>query len=114
MTDCIFCKIAAGEIPATRVYEDDECVVFRDLSPQAPVHVLVIPRAHLTGADALTPEHQGLAGHLLWVAAEVARREGLADRGYRLVINQGREGGQTVDHLHIHVIGGRAMAWPPG
>lgn len=114
MADCIFCKIIAGEIPATVVYEDDDCVAFRDIAPQAPVHVLVIPRAHIAGIADLSPRQETLAGHLLWVATEVARQEGLADSGYRLVINQGADGGQAVDHVHVHVLGGRGMSWPPG
>lgn len=107
----LFERIISGEIPADRVYEDEVCVAFRDIAPQAPVHVLVVPRKPVPalngGLDA------ALAGHLLMVASKVAQQEGLMD-GYRVVINCGRDGGQTVDHLHIHVLGGRSLTWPPG
>ncbi len=113
MSDTIFAKIAAGEIPADIVYEDEHAVAFRDINPQAPVHVLVIPREPIRSlADAQT-EHQALLGHLLVVCAQVAGAEGLTD-GYRVVTNIGRLGGQTVDHLHFHVLGGRQFGWPPG
>ncbi|MYH07592.1 MAG: histidine triad nucleotide-binding protein [Rhodothermaceae bacterium] len=107
----LFERIISGEIPSDRVYEDEVCVAFRDIAPQAPVHVLVVPRkpvpAFDEGLDA------ALAGHLLMVASKVAQQEGLME-GYRVVINCGRDGGQTVDHLHIHVLGGRSLTWPPG
>ena len=107
----LFERIISGEIPADRVYEDEVCVAFRDIAPQAPVHVLVVPRKPVPtlneGLDA------ALAGHLLMVASKVALQEGLTE-GYRVVINCGRDGGQTVDHLHIHVLGGRSLTWPPG
>lgn len=112
MTDCLFCKIAAGEIPATIVREDGEFVAFRDINPQAPTHVLVIPRRHLSSLNALDDE--GLGGRLLLMAKSVAEDDGLADPGYRVVLNTNADGGQTVDHLHAHVLGGRAMRWPPG
>ncbi|MEO7029815.1 MAG: histidine triad nucleotide-binding protein [Acidobacteriaceae bacterium] len=111
--DCIFCKIAAGTIPVKRVYEDDQVLAFPDAHPQAPVHLLVIPKLHLASLVDAKPAHRELLGHLLAAAAEVARQEGL-DKGYRLVINTGPDGGQTVAHLHIHVLGKRAMHWPPG
>ena len=114
MTDCIFCRIARGDLPSTRVLETDQVVAFRDLNPQAPVHVLVIPRAHLDSVATLGPDHRELAGALLHAAGEVARREGIEGSGYRVVANHGEEGGQTVGHLHLHVLGGRAMTWPPG
>jgi histidine triad (HIT) family protein len=110
----IFSKIAAREIPATIVYEDDRAVAFRDVKPQAPVHVLVIPRRELARVGEATAADAGLLGHLLWVATEVARREGIASSGYRLVINNGPDAGESVPHLHIHVLGGRALGWPPG
>jgi len=114
MADCIFCKILAGDITSDRVYEDDTCIAFRDIQPQAPVHVLVVPREHVARVSDMTPEHEALVGHLFQVAAQVARQEGVAERGYRLVINCGPHGQQAVDHLHVHVIGGRQMTWPPG
>jgi histidine triad (HIT) family protein len=114
MTDCIFCKIAAGEIPAEFIYEDDQVVGFRDLNPQAPTHVLLIPRRHIETLNDLRPEDEPLLGHLFTAAAEVAQREGLADNGYRTLINCNADGGQTVFHLHLHLLGGRRMGWPPG
>ncbi len=111
--DCLFCKIVAGEIPADKVYEDDEVLAFRDIAPQAPVHVLVIPKRHLAGPAAVEKEDAGLAGRLMAVAAEVARQEGVGEH-FRLVVNNGAEAGQTVFHLHMHVLGGRRMEWPPG
>ena len=114
MTDCIFCKIAAGEIPSEFVYEDDQVVGFRDLNPQAPTHVLLIPRRHIATLNDLRPEDEALVGHLYTAAAQVARQEGLAEAGYRTVINCNADGGQTVFHLHLHLLGGRRMSWPPG
>jgi histidine triad (HIT) family protein len=108
----LFERIIAREIPADIVYEDDRCVGFRDIDPQAPTHVLIVPRKPIPGVGAAADEDCEVLGHLLLVGAEVARREGL-DRGYRLVINDGPHAGQTVDHLHIHVIGGKPMGWPP-
>jgi histidine triad (HIT) family protein len=114
MSDCIFCKIAAGDIPARRVLETENCVVFHDISPAAPIHLLVIPKQHLASADALREEHQALAGEMLLAAAEAARQEGATDSGYRLVMNTGRNAGQEVMHIHLHVLGGRSFKWPPG
>jgi len=112
--DCIFCRIAAGTLPATRILETDEVVAFRDLNPQAPTHVLVIPRRHVESLDAFGSGDGELAGKLLLAAGEVARLEGVADSGYRVVANTGAEGGQAVAHLHLHVLGGRQLGWPPG
>lgn len=113
MADTIFGKIVRGEIPATIVHEDDLCMAFHDVAPQAPVHVLVIPKKPIVSlADAATDD-AGLLGHLVFVATQLARTLGLAD-GYRLVINCGRDGGQSVDHLHLHLLGGRRLSWPPG
>lgn len=114
MGSCLFCGIAAGEIPSTQVYADDEFLAFRDIDPKAPVHILVIPRRHVAAVKDLGAQDLDLAGRLLLVAARVAAAEGLADRGYRLVVNCGDEGGQTVPHLHLHVLGGRPLRWPPG
>jgi histidine triad (HIT) family protein len=110
--DTIFGRILRGEIPCDQVYADDHCLAFRDVAPQAPVHVLVIPRQPIAQLSEANPEHQDLLGHLLLVAARVARQEGL--ESFRTVINSGAEAGQTVFHLHVHVIGGRPLAWPPG
>jgi histidine triad (HIT) family protein len=111
--DCVFCKIVRGEIPAKLVHEDDRALAFADLHPQAPTHVLVIPREHIASLAEATEGHLALLGHLQLVAAKVARHAGLA-QGFRVVSNIGADGGQTVGHLHIHVLGGRAMSWPPG
>jgi histidine triad (HIT) family protein len=110
--DTIFGRILRGEIPCDQVYADAQCLAFRDVAPQAPVHILVIPRQHLVGLADADDSHAALLGHLLLVAARVARQEGLA--GFRTVINSGAEAGQSVFHLHVHVLGGRPLAWPPG
>lgn len=114
MTDTIFAKIIRREIPADIVYEDDLCLAFRDIMPQAPIHVLVIPKQPIPRLSESTSEDTPLLGHLLATVAIVARDLGLADTGYRIVMNNGDDGGQTVDHLHIHILGGRSMQWPPG
>ncbi|MBM4185183.1 MAG: histidine triad nucleotide-binding protein [Gemmatimonadetes bacterium] len=111
---CLFCKIAAREIPAAIVHEDERLVAFRDIGPHAPVHVLVVPRDHVASLDATDEGDQGLLGALLSAAREIARAEGLSEDGYRTVINTGADGGQTVHHLHVHVLGGRSLGWPPG
>jgi histidine triad (HIT) family protein len=110
----LFEKICDKEIPATLVYEDDRCVAFRDISPQAAVHILVVPRKPVTRIGLAEAEDEALLGHLLLTAAKVARSEGIADTGYRLVINNGRDGGEAVPHLHVHLLGGRQLQWPPG
>jgi len=109
----VFAKILRGEVPADVVYEDDRCLAFRDIDAKAPTHVLVIPKAPITGLGAATPADEALLGHLLWVAAEVARRDGCGD-DFRTVVNHGAGAGQSVFHLHLHVLGGRPMRWPPG
>lgn len=114
MSDCIFCAIAAGDIAANRLYEDDVVVAFRDINPQAPTHILVIPREHIGSAAELTPAQDPLWGHLLHVAQQMADDEGIDQSGFRLVTNVGVDGGQTVPHLHLHLLGGRPMRWPPG
>jgi histidine triad (HIT) family protein len=113
-TDCLFCRIVADEIPSTRVHEDDLVIAIRDIAPRAPTHILILPREHIASAAELTDEHGPLLGRLFGAAAEIARSEGIADAGYRLVANVGRWGGQTVDHLHVHLMGGRPFEWPPG
>jgi histidine triad (HIT) family protein len=117
--DCVFCRIAAGEIPSTQVHADNAVIAIRDLNPQAPVHVLVLPRRHVAGvaalgADDLSADDATLLARMVAAANRVARDAGIAEGGYRLVINQGADGGQTVGHLHLHVLGGRPMTWPPG
>ncbi len=106
---CIFCRIVAGEVPSDIVYQDEDFLAFRDISPQAPTHVLIIPKTHITSLAQLTEEQQELAGHLVSIAKKLAEKEGIAKRGYRLVINCGPEGGQLVPHLHLHLIGGRKL-----
>ena len=112
-SDCLFCKIVSGAIPAKHIYEDDLCLCFADINPQAPTHVLLIPKEHIASQAHAEEEHGPLLGHLMAKAALIARASGL-NRGYRVVINTGPDGGQTVDHLHLHLLGGRAMHWPPG
>ena len=109
---CLFCRIVSGEIPAKLVAETPECVAFRDINPQAPTHVLVIPREHVPSLREATDP--ALVGRLALLAAEIARTEGIAEGGYRTVINTGADAGQTVHHIHLHLLGGRAMGWPPG
>lgn len=113
-SDTVFAKIVRGEIPCERVYEDDDVLAFRDIHPAAPVHVLIIPKRALANLEAAGPDDEALLGHLLCAAAEVARREGVAADGYRLVLNNGRAAGQEVLHLHLHLLGGREFGWPPG
>jgi len=111
---CLFCRIIAGEIPATIVHADDLVIAIRDVAPRAPTHVLLLPREHIASAAALTEAHGALLGRLFAVAADLARSEGIAERGYRLTTNVGTWGGQSVPHLHVHLMGGRAFDWPPG
>lgn len=113
-SDCLFCRIADGKLPATVVFSNDEVVAFRDISPQAPTHVIVIPRKHIASILELDAADEALAGSLLRTAASIAKAEKIADRGFRLVVNCNKEGGQTVFHLHVHLVGGRPMNWPPG
>ena len=112
--ECLFCRIVRGEIPADIVAEGDRWLAFRDIQPQAPVHVLVIPRDHVESVGALGPEDEALAGELMLAAGEVAAIEGVAESGFRVVTNVGERAGQSVFHLHVHVLGGRRMRWPPG
>ncbi len=111
---CLFCRIVQGEIPSNTVYQDEQVLAFRDINPQAPVHILVVPKEHLTDLRDLSEENQSLAGHILYVASQLAEREGLRARGYRVVANTGEAAGQTVPHLHFHLLGGRDFGWPPG
>jgi histidine triad (HIT) family protein len=110
---CLFCKIIAGEIPSKMVFQDDLTYAFRDINPQAPTHVLVVPRKHIASLAEAQAEDEGLLGYLQLIAARIAASEALTE-GFRTVINTGPDGGQTVDHLHIHLLGGRSMHWPPG
>lgn len=114
MSDCLFCKIVGKTIPAKIVYEDDQTLAFDDIHPQAPVHTLVIPKRHVASVQDLGESDQPLLARLLLACTKVAKHKGLADPGFRLVANTGRDGGQTVFHLHFHVMGGRHMGWPPG
>ena len=113
--DCLFCKIVNGAIAAKKVFEDDQAIAFRDINPQAPVHILVVPKKHIGSLAEMggTQDDGALLGHLLALVAQIARNENLG-QGYRTVVNTGPEGGQTVEHLHLHLLGGRAMHWPPG
>ena len=110
---CLFCKIIEGTIPSTPVYQDELVYAFSDINPKAPVHILVVPREHLGSLDDASAEKRELLGHLLWAAAEIAQQKKLGN-GYRVVVNTGADGGQSVDHLHVHLLGGRPLSWPPG
>lgn len=112
--NCLFCKIIEGEIPSKIVYEDDVCIAFEDIHPQAPTHVLIIPHEHIGSLAEADESHKDTLGHLLLTAAEIARDEGFAERGFRTVINTNEQGGQTVFHLHVHLLGGRQFIFPPG
>ena len=114
MENCLFCKIIHGEIPSNKVYEDDLVYAFFDISPQAPKHILVIPKQHIKSVNELTKENADVVSHIYCVIAQLAKEQGFAHTGYRIVNNCGKDGQQTVEHLHFHVLGGRQMAWPPG
>jgi histidine triad (HIT) family protein len=114
VADCLFCRIVAGEIPSTRVDEDDSVLAIRDINPQAPTHILLISKAHISSAQELGKTDGGLLGSIFAMAADLADREGIARNGYRVVTNVGHDGGQSVDHLHFHLLGGRRFTWPPG
>jgi histidine triad (HIT) family protein len=114
MEDCIFCKIINKEIPATTVYQDDKIIAFEDINPKAPVHILIIPKQHFASLNDIPNEKKDLIGHLLLKAKEIAAEKGIAEKGYRLVLNTGRDSGQDVHHIHFHLLGGRQMSWPPG
>lgn len=111
---CIFCQIASGEIPTAKLYEDDLVVAFNDLEPQAPVHILIIPKQHIESVNDINPENSSVIAHIFEIAGKLAKEKGLAENGYRVVNNCGEWGGQSVMHLHFHLLGGRSMKWPPG
>lgn len=112
--DCLFCKIAAGEIPSKKAYEDELVYAFHDIDPQAPVHILIIPKNHIASADEITAENSSVVAHIFEVAAKLAKENGISADGYRIVTNIGEAGGQTVKHLHFHLMGGRNFTWPAG
>jgi histidine triad (HIT) family protein len=114
VAECLFCKMAAGEVPAQIVHQDARVVAFRDINPQAPMHVLIVPRRHIPTLNDLTADDDGLVGEMLRRAAAIAREHGHAERGYRTVFNCQRDAGQSVFHIHLHVLGGRSLTWPPG
>jgi histidine triad (HIT) family protein len=114
MSDCLFCKFVSGEIEPQTVFEDDDVLAFRDINPQAPCHILIVPKKHISTLNDLTPENAELMGKLYLAAAKVAKQEGLDEAGYRTVINCNEQAGQTVFHIHLHLLGGRRMSWPPG
>jgi histidine triad (HIT) family protein len=113
-SDCLFCKIASGEIPSEIVHQDEKVVAFRDVNPQAPTHILIVPREHIATTNDLQESHDGLMGHILRTAKDLAAGEKIGERGYRVVLNCLAEAGQSVFHLHFHLLGGRPMKWPPG
>ncbi len=114
MSDCLFCRIAAGQIPGAVVYQDDQVVAFKDINPQAPLHLLIVPRRHIASLNDLTPQDDALAGAIQRRAAALAKEHGYDERGYRTVFNTNREAGQTVFHIHLHLLAGRELTWPPG
>lgn len=113
-SDCLFCKISSGEIPSNQVYSDDQIVAFRDISPVAPQHILLIPRKHIQSVAALDSEDAAIMGHIMLSARKIAEQEGFAESGFRCVLNTGEDGGQTVGHIHLHLLAGRGLSWPPG
>ena len=112
--DCLFCKIIAGDIPSTTVYEDETVYAFLDIEPQAPVHVIIVPKEHFTSGNEINENNAAVIGHIFCVAAKIAKEQGIAENGWRLVNNCGKDGGQTVGHIHFHLLGGRSLQWPPG
>lgn len=114
MNECLFCKIASGEIPSDIVYQDDDMLAFRDINPQAPTHILVIPRKHIETIAELSNQDSGLVGKTICLARDLAKQEGVEDSGYRLVFNNGTGAGQSMFHIHLHLLGGRSFTWPPG
>lgn len=114
MADCLFCKIVKGEIPSTTVYEDEKVYAFNDVSPEAPVHVLIVPKEHIASANDLSEENISVVSDIILAAKKIAIEKGISEKGYRIVNNCGEDGGQSVKHLHFHLLGGRSLAWPPG
>ncbi len=114
MVDCLFCKIINGELPSSIVYENKSFIAFEDIDKKAPVHILIVPKTHIESVDAMTDEDTALMSDMFQAARDIAKRQGISESGYRLVVNTGSDGGQTVSHLHMHLLGGRALAWPPG
>jgi histidine triad (HIT) family protein len=114
MSDCIFCKIGAGEIPSDKVFEDDSILAFRDIQPQAPIHIVIIPKRHIETMNDFTEADSGLISDMMLACKRIAAEQGLSENGYRIVINCNSDGGQSVSHIHAHVLGGRRMSWPPG
>ena len=112
--DCLFCNMAAGKIPTDKVYEDDELLAFRDIDPKAPTHILVIPKAHITSVNQLDEENSSVVSKAFLLLKNIAKEEGISESGYRIVTNILKDGGQTIDHLHFHLLGGRSLSWPPG
>ena len=114
MEDCLFCKIVAGDIPSTKVYEDDRVYAFNDIEPQAPIHIIIVPKMHISSSNELTDDNAEVIGHIFAVAAKIAKEKGFAEKGWRIVNNCGEDGGQTVGHIHFHLLAGRNLGWPPG
>tara|TARA_B110000438_G_scaffold59117_1_gene59187 strand:- start:2912 stop:3256 length:345 start_codon:yes stop_codon:yes gene_type:complete len=114
MENCLFCQIISRKIPAEVVFEDERLLAFRDIEPKAPIHILIIPKVHISTLDDIKTDHKELVGHIIKVASELARVEGISDTGYRTVFNCKKDGGQTVYHIHLHLLGGRELTWPPG
>ena len=114
MNDCIFCKIISGDIPSSKIFEDEQVIAFRDINPQAPTHILVVPKQHISGVNELAAADEALVGHVYGVIAKLVKELGIDESGYRVVVNSGKDGQQSVPHLHFHVLGGRLLAWPPG
>ena len=114
MSDCLFCKIVAGEVPSTKVYEDDSVYAFLDIAPQAPEHIVIVPKNHLGSTNEINSENSAVVGKVFEAAAKIAAERGFAEKGYRIVNNCGEDGGQTVGHLHFHLLAGRNLQWPPG
>ncbi len=114
MENCLFCKIAKGEIPSSKIYEDEKILVFKDISPEAPVHILIIPKAHITSLNYINAENNHIISYIFTKIPNIAKEVGIYEEGYRVVTNIGEKGGQTVNHLHFHILGGRNLKWPPG
>lgn len=114
MSDCLFCKFVRKETPTRVVSEDELCLAFEDINPKAPVHVLIVPKKHIESFNTMTQEDESLVGHLAWVGRQIARKKGVDQSGYRVVVNTGPDAGQSIFHVHLHLLGGRLLAWPPG